>query len=548
MNLRQLPPFRGLNLRDQPDRLAPGQALDGLNFDVSMHGELRRRIGSQFLALAPNPVAAVHSYPSTATDRRIIVAENSGSMRAFDESGTQTHLWTTTHNKPFRTSARASATGSPRLYLGSQNGIIYYDVAAGFHLFFVEIINLLDGSVSSGREAPLAPIIGYWPGEERLLAGGFVGSVDGPGGLQSFPDQVFISQPNRPDQWAETSFVRVGVGDGSLITGIVAWRDQVFVFKRDRYFVFTNTGTDARGVTTFSRRNVETGVGAVNPRAVAVGDDGVYFVSERGLHRTRGGDPDTLSELTAPLWDNDYYAFSYYTGGKIAADLNDKITLAVADRRIYMGFVSDASFDFSVDRLLVYDIDSEQSMLWSTEAQQIVGHRFPDGRAVVMVGRGAVYYTTPVADADIKGVFADRPNLGRSIPFRYKTAYDDLRGGRVTRIVRHAMWGAGHMEFGIAADFAAEPAVWRTVTFPADGSEGARPKPLWIPGASRAANASVELRSLPPTGWSDSLNTGFYAPGGIQPSPTVKVNVSRVIQHVSGDPARNAHTMTGERS
>jgi hypothetical protein len=131
---------------------------------------------------------------------------------------------------------------------------------------------------------PNAQFLAVQPSDNRLVAA--YTSADP-------ASRVKFSDPGDAETWGANNYVDLTPNDGEVITGMVAWRDQLFVFKQNQFFVFYGNSTDGSGNPVFNYRTVDTGVGAVNGRfsTCVAAPDGVYFMSARGVYRTTGGSP-----------------------------------------------------------------------------------------------------------------------------------------------------------------------------------------------------------------------------------------------------------------
>lgn len=448
----ELPRFRGVNLVDQPTGLADGELLDGRNIEATDTGGIRRRSGVVRLGGPATLTGSrfVRSFLIAGTQKLVVGRDGGLGQVVMDENGT--NLVTNVTTAAIASAASIGGPNSPRAYFGTGGDTVRrYDATNVITAPTCTLKDLIAATQTTGNAMPKGALVCAWPGEERLLVGGFssVGG-EGPGGLASGPEYVWISEPGDPEAFARTSFVRLLPGDGETMTGIVAWRDMVFVFKETRYFVFRQVSTDARGVATYYRQAVDVGIGCVGRNAVCVGRDGVYFVSRRGIMRTRGGDPQLVAPKLRPLFDG--LVAPYYTGGGPIA-LNAS-ALAIANGRLYWGYQSDLPnvTPSNPDRTWVIDLErGEQAYPWDVGMVSA---------ATLRVGA----YEQPVL-LPLVGVYPHRIErtavldvIGNNVnPLGYSSwllgAFFAPHDGHVCRVRQVGIFGEGQVDVGLACDF-----------------------------------------------------------------------------------------------
>jgi hypothetical protein len=283
-----------------------------------------------------------------------------------------------------------------------------------------------------------------------MVIGGFADGASGPAGMTASPHHVWFAEPGDPETYGDTSFLRLGPGDGDAIVAIAAWRELLFVFKRDKFYVVTNTGVDGNGAVRFNYRAMDTGVGAVGPGAVAVGRDGVYFVGRNGLYRTRGDDPEMLSRVVEPLWSQQVAAF--YTGGNIRLTGLGAVELEWVNERLYLAFEGTTSkIAGAMNRIAVYDTRQDWWSLWGPYGYE------DDRHAVGPVALAAFRFDErdELLYSQDGRVFAERhgtKDVDRPIG-RWLGGFSEDGVQRVKRVAQFEAWGVGPVRLSLRRDF-----------------------------------------------------------------------------------------------
>jgi hypothetical protein len=143
--------------------------------------------------------------------------------------------------------------------------------------------------------------------------------------------RVKFSDAGTPETFTANNFVDLHPNDGSGLVGLATWRDLVFAFKQNKFFVFYGESTDSSGNPIFNYRTVDTGVGMAafeSTKQAAAAPDALYFGNDEGIWRTTGGPPEKVSQALDPIFRNEFpatfTAFSSWSslvtshGGKVA--------------------------------------------------------------------------------------------------------------------------------------------------------------------------------------------------------------------------------------
>lgn len=122
-----------------------------------------------------------------------------------------------------------------------------------------------------------------------------------------YTNRLRWSHPNSANDWRSFDYIDIDIGnDGDSIQALVPFQDKLLIFKRNATYVLTGTSPDTYQVYPLSRR-----VGAVDQRAVALTESGVYFYDEReGVFVFDGTRLRWLFERIQPLITQDLIARS----------------------------------------------------------------------------------------------------------------------------------------------------------------------------------------------------------------------------------------------
>ena len=426
---------RGLNLRDKPDAVDPAECIDAMNVGFSERGAIvtrggyTQRLGSTILGLG--------SFSTTGGSKRLLTTVSS-QLRAYDTSGGShgASNTLTAPTEPF-SFARYGTPSSERVYCSNGTDVRYYDGTTFTNP------NLSSVVVPKGRYLTVQAT------DNRLVSTGFVGATDGPAAANTNPSYVWFSNAGDPTTWDANDYVQLTPGDGEKVTGAVAWRELVFVFKETKFFVFYGNSVAADGSPVFNYRPVEGGVGLVSPFGIATTRNGVYFVGPDGLYRTTGSSAEKVSDAVGPLWSGDIS--DYYTGGTITTISQCRLT--ALDDVVYMAFPSTGG-----QRVLVHDTDAGWFSLYNLPAKWV--HAF----------NGSLWF----GDTKLLEHRRTDPNDGgtdKPIKAKWRSGWLDF-GNPDMKVVRASkMWGSGEVFVGMATDFEQRDGGLVQVTFTQPGTE-----------------------------------------------------------------------------
>lgn len=425
----------GLNLRDKTDVIKEDQAIDCLNVVFTERGAVQQRSGYvAFTAGVPltNRVASLAPYYRTGAatqilagcDTRLEGVSNTGTVVASATGLTAGQTWNF---------ARFGQPNSEYAYAGNGS----------------DTIRRWDGTVwTAPAGMPSGGALCVQPWDNRLISTSYNGTTGGPGGGagSSSPSHVYWSNAGAPETWTATNTLQLTPGDGEKILGCVAFRELVFVFKESKFFVFYATDTDATGNPVFRYRTVNTNQGLASKRAIAVGRDGVYFISREGVYRTVGGEPQLVSDLIAPIFKGG--ASVYFESDVLNHAQITQCAMAFHDEKIYLAYPSGSST--TSDRVLVFDPRYNWWSLWgfNVSVSCLTSFRASD-QAELFMGAGTG------GNEILRQTAGSTSDNGVAITSRWRSGWFDY-GVPENKTIREAkVWGTGEVDlYVISQDFA----------------------------------------------------------------------------------------------
>lgn len=260
--------FGALRLDVDPTELGAAGATSLSNVDFDRLGRIRPRFGNtQIFTFGGavqaiwRPGIAVYNSDMLQPPQFIIAYRiTAGGVRklaAINTAGASVSTINASVNDSLRTVQWGDPTAN-YMYIASSTGTYRWDGAA-----FTQ---------PAGIGA--SQYIGVVPNTNRLV-------ITDP----TLTSKVKFSGAGTPEVFGANDFVQLSPGDGSTITGIATWRDNVYVFKGGRYFVFTAESVDSAGNPVFNYRTVDRFGSLAHPVS---GDEGVYFYDGRSIWVTAG--------------------------------------------------------------------------------------------------------------------------------------------------------------------------------------------------------------------------------------------------------------------
>jgi hypothetical protein len=428
--------FAGLQLAADPEE-AGAYAIDLLNVDFDHDGRVRTRNGYADFATSPAPLEGV---------------VNAGIGAQFVGIG-ETKIYVGTENT-LATGSSVLATYPRRLAnFGAPTGTFVYAPVGTSNVKLTK----WDGTTLSYPTVNYsAYYAGVTPWDNRLV----LASEYGP---TANPHRVRFSDAGLPETYSANNYVDLHPGDGEEILGICEYQNQLFVFKKSRFYVFYGTSTDSTGNPVFNYRTVE-GAGIHN-EAVAPGmlccatTSGVYFVGADGVYRTTGGFPQKVSSQIDPLFRANSTAYS-----TIAEDWNHNMSLVRSmcefQGRLYL-VAGNYDNGTTTGFLLVFDPNTSNWTYWDINAQS------------AFVFRNDVFQSAPTSliinmrtSGDLKRMGeAYTTDDGAAIVSKYRTGFLDFGSpGAEKRIRNLLLVGTGTPTVKLARNDAVTLETGSTVT------------------------------------------------------------------------------------
>lgn len=257
----------GINTSIPPERLQDTEAVDILNFEFDLDDHLITRSG-------------VSEYYPAKFEKRITslhYSENdAGDVFILNTSGPRLYAAAIDDANP------VDITGA--LVLPADNywqWVNYGGIAIG-----VNKATTGNNPIKVGGAIPTAAPLGGSPPKGKYIAvwNERVWIVDADN-----PNTVVSSALGDPEDYitvgsAGTVEIDIGKNDGDKITGLFAWRDRLFVFKRTKiYFVAALDGTSAYDSGNLIAQIYASGIGCISAYTIKEILDDVLFLSDRGV-------------------------------------------------------------------------------------------------------------------------------------------------------------------------------------------------------------------------------------------------------------------------
>lgn len=414
----------GLNLRDQPDVVNPAQAIDLLDVTFTERGAVRQRDGYGLFtsAVGANRYDSLTAFSKTDGTRQIVAGAGNG-LEALSSSGSVI--------------ASVAATTGPHFFARFGGPSVEAVYAANG----TDQIRQWNGSAWStpawSGTAPTGRFVAVTQGDNRLVNARRSGTTAGDN-----PSTVRFSDPSTPTTFGANNWVDLTPGDGEPIMGMVSWREYLFVFKQSKFFVFGQTTDSGTGTPEFNYRPVDTGVGLCSSRALCATPFGVFFLTQRGVYLTDGGEPKLVSELLDPFWlgnASDFYRSNLFNHSALSAPV-----MAWHKQQVYLAVPTGGSS--TNDRLLVYDPRYEWWSLWSLPCSGLAS--FPAD------GRPELFFSLATGSNHIGRQSQSYSQDNESpIAARWRSGWLDLDDPNVKSLKESKVWGKGNVWVSFTKDY-----------------------------------------------------------------------------------------------
>jgi len=309
--------------------------------------------------------------------------------------------------------------------------------------------------------APTGKFLAVTPWDNRLVNARRGGTTAGDN-----PSSVRFSDPGIPTTWGANNYADLEPGDGEQITGMIAWRDRLFVFKETKFFVLGSTSVSSTGNPIFNYYPIENGQGLVSPGAICAGRDAVYFLGRDGVYRTTGGVGELISGQLDPFFTDivppDFYESSVLNHAQLS-----KARMTFWQEQIFLAIPTGSS-TFN-DRVLVHDPRFGWWTLYDLKASALEPFRIADRSELIFAyadgTKNLARHAENVADDD-----------GTAISSRWRSGWFDLGATTIKTLREFKLWGKGECTFGVSRDFSSPD--WAQ---PVDFAQGAA---TWGDGTS----------------------------------------------------------------
>lgn len=433
MTVLEIAAFGSLNLEIDPQELGFSGAVDAANVDFDKQGRLRTRDGYVVWSTT-NTTAITTLHPFYDPGGAVLMAGTGTSLIAYSPIGVA------------GLTQAVAATPSGFASFGSPLITVLYVAVAGQALW-----RYYYAGFSQPAGMPTCTCLAVQSPDNRLVVGNIAGTGQ---------SRVRFSKAGDPEDWTASNTVELTPGDTGQVTALVAWRDQVYAFKNDKYFVFTGNSVAGDGTSVFNYRPVDFGVGANTSLAGAVaGDEGVYFINQRGVYVTNGlGAP---TKVSAPI-DSWFLGTTgpYWTGDALSGI--DTARLAYVNGRLLVSVTTTNG-----RRMWVYDPKRSTWTYWTLPVTAICGFRAaggysPDQLYMGLTGSLRVNVSSPARTSD----------NGTAIAWQYRTGYANpgTPGGE-TVMRQWLVDGTGSVSVGVGVNDAVSTGTSAALNFSASVSQ-----------------------------------------------------------------------------
>ena len=434
--------FPGLNLVDDPEEIGQAGAVDLLNVDFARGGELGSRAGYATW----NGTAGTDFFTSvtgfrTSPTATQVVAGSASHLDFFNSSGvliTSTAITSATAEWSFAPLGTPSAT---YLYIATEVGGL-------------GTVRRWDGStLTTPGGIPLGTFVAVQAADNRLVVAGGAGAAL----LQS---RVSFSGAGAAETHGANDYVEITPGDGEAITGLCSWRELIFVFKETKFAVFYGTSTDGTGNPIFNYRMVRNTAGPKTNAQVAVGEDGVYFLGQRGIYRTTGDTPQLISGPVNSLFYG--RVANLFAGGQMAVGARPYSRLHYHNGRLYFAY---ATVGTANNRVLVHDPNAGWWSLYDLPAASL-GSLIDTTSALTAPDAGLLFgYSSGTKNVGRMGAASVTTDNGSAISSRYQSGFYELSTPGQDAYTRYTrLWGSGAPTLSVFTDFGSTDANAAAVT------------------------------------------------------------------------------------
>lgn len=320
--------FGGLNVAADQEELGFAGAIQALNVELEP-GKVRARDGTSLFLTAANNIVLAAPYVDPVNGRYLAIATTgaTNNLGTYRYDGTLVGLAATLPGTGLANSIASAHIGTP---FGNYLYVMANSNPSAFRY---------DSTGWNPVTLPAANVLAVTPFDNRLVAAAITGG---------YSSRVQFSDNDSGQEWKPNTFYKAGTilthtgsrysviadytspatfnttnllglvpaaesfqsnnwvdlqpGDGEQIVDMAVYGNQLYVFKRDKFFIFYGTSTDATGQPIFNYRTVDSGVGCMSWHCAAAGRDGVYFLHDSGVYRTSGSTAVKVSQPLDPFF------------------------------------------------------------------------------------------------------------------------------------------------------------------------------------------------------------------------------------------------------
>jgi hypothetical protein len=274
LSFESLPSFDGgQNSFSRPDAIAPNQAAELVNWDISQHGILTTRRGRNEVTSGPisvegEAVRALYYFDKPGLKQ--LVAAHNGRIWTWSSGPTWTQLGSPTFDK---TLDIRFAPGLEKMFI----------LVPGVELY------QWDGTtMTTLSAAPKGVTMCYHTNAVFI------------GGATGYPDQLARSDFLDASVWNGLWSIQVGAGEGDPIVAIVSYEgNNIVVFKRNSIWLVTAM-PQARSAAEWQVTRIHDAIGCVAARtAIQVGQD-VWFLADDGVRSLQRTAATLQQEIAMP--------------------------------------------------------------------------------------------------------------------------------------------------------------------------------------------------------------------------------------------------------
>lgn len=399
---------------------------------------VRARLGFDNHTSSAAAAAYTQLYPHS--DTRLL-ARRTTTLAAINTSGAEATTTTVSSSNFVHATRYGTPSASYSYIADGSTALIRYD---GTSFTAGTSSATVDGSGSAAM--PKGKFLTVTGSSNRLVVAG-TASSGGPGGATSGGSYVWFSDPGSAETWDSNNFVQLDPGDGESIVGCCTWRDQVYVFKKSKLYIFYGETTDADGNPVFNYRSVHLGgrIDVLAPTAsfgnasVTTAPDGVYFSGSSGVWVTTGDVPanltdDAFRDLTYDPSPIRGVSHAYLVGLGLHHHMG----------RLYL--------NLGVSGQRVYDMQLGEWMTWSAPVTGLA--TWKNGGSEPLLMASATNSNDVVKFSDTNNEYTD--DNGTAIATRrYQTSWWDLGLPGEKSIREVEIWGGGSVDVKVYADFVA---------------------------------------------------------------------------------------------